>query len=99
MSSSKTCLLLVGEFLEALERVLEGGVGEFVAELRQLVAEGVAARQLAQHQRGLLHADILGTHDLVGLDVLQHAVLMDAGFVAEGVLADDRLVVLHREIR
>ncbi len=29
--------------------------------------------------------------------VLQHAVLMDAGFVREGVLADDGLVELHRK--
>ena len=57
----------------------------------------MAARQLAQHQRGGVHADILGPHDLVGLDVLQHAVLVDAAFMREGVLADDGLVVLHRE--
>jgi hypothetical protein len=30
-------------------------------------------------------------------EVLQHAVLVDAGLMREGVLADDGLVVLHRE--
>ena len=31
--------------------------------------------------------------------MLEHAVLMDAAFMGEGVVADDRLVVLHRESR
>ena len=44
------------------------------------------------------HADALGLHDLVGLDVLDHAVLVDAALVLEGVAADDRLVVLHGEV-
>ena len=44
-----------------------------------------------------MHPDILGAHDLVGLDILQHAVLVDAAFMAEGVLADDGLVVLDRK--
>ena len=44
-----------------------------------------------------MHADILGPHDLIGLDMLEHAVLMDAAFMAEGVLADDGLVVLDRK--
>jgi hypothetical protein len=61
------------------------------------VHEGVAAGVLAHHQRGLLHADGLRRHDLVGLGVLEHAVLVDAGLVGEGVAADDRLVELHRE--
>ena len=88
-------LLLVGQILEALERFFERGVVEIVAERFQLVLEGVAAGKLAQHQRGVLHADIFGAHDLIGLDILQHAVLMDAAFMREGVLADDGLVVLH----
>src|SRR5205807_1998550 len=42
-------------------------------------------------------ADILRAHDLVGLARLQHAVLVDAGSVREGVRADDGLVRLHDE--
>ena len=52
---------------------------------------------LAHDQRGLRDADALRRHDLVGLRVLQHAVLVDAALMREGVPADDRLVVLHRE--
>ena len=50
-------LLAVGERLEAHEGVFELVAGELVAELLQLVHEGVAAGVLAHHQRGLLHAD------------------------------------------
>ncbi len=90
-------LLLVGQILEALEGVVERVLLEDVAQRFQLVAECVAARQLAQHERGRGYAHILGLHDLVGLAVLQHAILVDARLVREGVLADDGLVVLHRE--
>ncbi len=40
-------------------------------------------------------AHVLRLHDFVGAAFLEHAVLMDAGFVGEGVLADDGLVALH----
>jgi len=50
---------------------------------------------LAQHQPGAFPAYVFGIHDLVGSAVLQHAVLMDAGFVRKGVVAHDRLVDLH----
>ena len=50
---------------------------------------------LAQHQLRLRQADVLGVHDLVGGALLEHAVLVDAGLVGEGVLADDGLVALH----
>jgi hypothetical protein len=90
-------LLAVGRRLEAHEGVFEPVAGDFVAEILELVDEGVAAGVLAHDQGGLLHADAFRRHDLVGLGVLEHAVLMDAGLVGEGVAADDRLVVLHRE--
>ena len=50
---------------------------------------------LAEHQRRLRDADFFGPHDLVGAAILQHAVLVDAGFVRERVAADDRLVRLN----
>ncbi len=50
---------------------------------------------LAEHEIGLGEADVLGPHDLVGPRLLEHAVLVDAGLVGEGVAADDRLVALH----
>ena len=54
---------------------------------------------LAHHQRGRLHADIFGTHDLVGLGVFQHAVLVNPGFMGKRIGADNRLVELNRETR
>ena len=93
----KDMLFLVGQVLEAPEGVFEGVVLQHIAHGFQLVAEGMAARQLAQHQGGGVHPHILGPHDLVGFDILQHAVLVDAALMAEGVLADDGLVVLDRK--
>ena len=58
--------------------------------------EGVAPGELAEHQPVGAPAHVLGAHDLVGLAVLEHAVLVDAGLVREGVGADDGLVGLHR---
>ena len=58
----------------------------------QPLIEGVAAGMLADDQPVAGNADGLRRHDLVGLLVLEHAVLMDAGLVREGVVADDRLV-------
>ena len=52
-------------------------------------------RVLAEDQRGLGDADILGPHDLVRAAVLQHAVLMDTGFMSKRIAPDDRLVRLH----
>ena len=65
------------------------------AELLAPPLNGVAARVLAEDERRLRHADFLRPHDLVGATVLQHAVLMDAGLVREGVAPDDGLVCLH----
>ena len=50
---------------------------------------------LAQDQQGFLCADCFGTHDLVGLCIFEHAILMDARFVSEGVSTNDGLVGLH----
>ena len=40
---------------------------------------------LAQHQTGLRNPNHFGPHDLIGLIVLEHTVLMDTGFVRKGV--------------
>ena len=67
---------------------------ERVADLLAPALHRVTARVLAEHQRRLRHADFLGPHDFVGAAILQHAVLVDAGFVRERIAPDDRLVGL-----
>ena len=92
--------LLVGELLEARERGIERVlVGQVDAELGEPRLERVAPGELAEHQLVGAPADVLGAHDLVGLAVLEHAVLVDARLVRERVGADDRLVRLHRDSR
>ena len=72
---------------------------ELVAELLELALQAAPARQLADRQLAAGQPDRLRGHDLVGQRVLDHAVLVDAGLVREGVAADDRLVGLDREAR
>ena len=92
--------LLVGKVLEALERLVVGVLAfELDAELFQALLEGVAPRELAEHDLVRAPPHVLGAHDLVGVAGLEHAVLVDAGSVREGVLADHRLVRLDDEAR
>ncbi len=90
-------LLAIGQFLEALEGGIEGVFGvEFDVQGREALAQGVAPGQFAQGQFVGVPAHVFSAHDFVGFTVLQHAVLMDAGFVRKGVCANDGLVGLHR---
>ncbi len=72
-------------------------VPHFKAKLLKLVAQCRAARVFAHNEVCLGQPHIFRAHDLECLGVLEHAILMDAGFVREGVLADNGLVELDRE--
>ncbi|KAF0129964.1 MAG: Uncharacterized protein FD148_1652 [Methylocystaceae bacterium] len=91
--------LAVGQILEAIERVQQRVLAEVIAELLQLFTKRVAARMLAHDERGLGDPDALRRHDLIGVRILEHAVLMDSALMRESVPPDDRLVVLHRKGR
>ena len=69
------------------------------AHLGQRVLEGRPARVLAEHDLALAGTDGLRIHDLVGGPFPEHAVLVDARFVGEGVAPDHSLVELHRVAR
>ena len=88
--------LAVGQLLEPGERLVQRVALHVQAHLLQRVGERVAARVLAQHDLRRFLPDGRRVDDLVGLAVLEHAVLVDARLVRERVAADDRLVVLHR---
>jgi hypothetical protein len=72
------------------------GIVDLEPELLHTLAECVATAVLAEHEIRARQADVLRTHDLVRRSMTQHAVLMDAGFVCERVLADDRFVARYR---
>ena len=57
--------------------------------------ERVAPGVLAERQRHC-QAELVRVDDLVGRDVLEQPVLVDAGLVREGICAHDRLVRWHR---
>ncbi len=88
-------LLLVAEGFEAVEGLIDGFITEAEAELFETVFEGVASGVFAEDVAGLGPADIGGDHDFVGGFILEHAILMDAGFVGKGVFSNDGLVALH----
>lgn len=87
--------LAVGQRLEAREDRIERGLVGRVAEHGQALAQRGAARVLAQHEARVGNAHVLRPHDLVGVAVPEHAVLVDARLVGERVVAHDRLVALH----
>src|SRR5258706_9777718 len=86
---------LIGEPDEADIDVVEGAAVELIAELFASDGKRVTSGVLAQHEFGVRHADRLRSHDLVGQRIFQHAILMDAGFVGEGVASDDGFVGLN----
>ena len=77
--------------MHALQLAADHLVAEIAAALRQ----GVPPRVFAQHQPGRRGAHHLRLHDLVGRAALEHARLVDPGFVRERVAADDGLVGLR----
>src|SRR5581483_6617954 len=88
--------LTIGQFLETGERRVQGVTLEGEAHLLELGRESVAAGVLAEDDLAALLADLGGVDDLVGRALGQHAVLVNAGLVGEGVSSHDRLVVLDR---
>ncbi len=85
-------LLLVGQLFEGGEGVVEVSLVQREAQLQQPFLEGMPAAELAQHQRAGRNAHGPGVHYLVGVGLLDDAVLVDAGLVAEGIGAHDGLV-------
>ena len=67
------------------------------AMLLQLVQHVAAARKIAQ-QHALPVADHFRLDVLVGGRILQHRAHVHAAFVREGAVADERLIVAHRQI-
>ena len=65
---------------------------EIESEVADAIAKRVPAAVLPQHQIGTADADVRRTHDFVRRMMLQHAVLVDASLMREGILADDGLV-------
>jgi hypothetical protein len=89
-------LLAVGQRLEFLEHPVDLELIEVEAQLLHPLAKGMPATVFAEHQVAAREAHILGAHDLVGRKMFEHAVLMDAGLMREGILADHRLVARDR---
>ena len=90
-------LLPVRQLLEPDKRLVQVLGGQLMAQNLKPRRQRVAAGLARQYERVGLQADLLRAHDLVGARIFQDALLMDARRVRERVLADDRLVGLHRD--
>mmetsp|Transcript_12663 Transcript_12663/g.30559 ORF Transcript_12663/g.30559 Transcript_12663/m.30559 type:complete len:514 (+) Transcript_12663:268-1809(+) len=92
--------LLLRHQLEAVEHLVQRLALQGIAQLLELGLERVAPAVLAHHHPDVaVPAEVpdgLRRDDLVRQLVLQHAVLVDAGLVREGVGPHDGLVRLHR---
>ena len=88
-------LLLVRDFEEAPVHALELLVVEGVAQLGHAMAQSRVARPRREYDLRGAGALIGRVDDLVGVARLEHAVLVDARAVREGVGAHDGLVRLH----
>ena len=83
-------LHLLDVLQQPLARVLIEPFGNSVVV--ELVLDVAAAGKIAQ-QHALTVADELGLHVLIGRGVLHHRADVDAAFVRERALADERLIV------
>ena len=90
-------LLAVGQGGEPVIDRVELLCAEIETQLLATVLQSVATAVFTQHQLAFGNSDRLRIDDLVRGSFLQEAILMDARFVREGVLADDGLVGLRSE--
>src|SRR6266516_4094709 len=84
-------LASIGKCLEPHERLSQQLLVELQARVDAGAGKRMPAGMLSERERHR-EAELFRLDDLVGRRVLQQAVLMDAGFVCEGVRADDGLV-------
>ncbi len=64
-------------------------------ELSQTATKCVATGVLTQHHSARSPTNILGSHNLIGLTRLNHAILMYTGLVREGIGTNNGLIGLH----
>ena len=91
-------LLLVGQQQELLIYMVELALLQFHTVHVQTVLQGSAPTAGCQYDRVVVDAHILRVHNLVGVHILQHTVLMDTTRVGKGVTPYYGLVRLHRHV-
>ena len=87
----------VSEVFESDKHIVQLIIGQLEPQIFQLGPQRGTSRMFAHHQIGFGQPHVGRAHDLKGFGVFQHTILMNAGFVGKGVLADNRLVKLHRK--
>ena len=91
-------LLLVGQLQEFLIDLVEFLIFQIHAVHVQTMLQGGPAATCRQQNAVIIDTHILRVHDLVGMHILQHAVLMDTAGMGKGIAADNGLVGLYGHI-
>src|SRR2546425_2558287 len=90
-------LNLVGQNNESAINFIQFATIELVTELFAAQAEGVPSGMLAEYQPRIGNPNRLRSHNFVGQRILQHAILVNAGFVSECIASNDGFVGLDRD--
>ena len=91
-------LLLVCQYQELLIDLIQFLIVQIHAVHMQTVLQGSPSAAGCQHDAVVVDTHILRVHDLVGMHILQHAVLMDAAGVCKGVTTHNGLIRLYGHI-
>ena len=94
----RNLFLLVGQVEEVLINLIETFSVDFYAVDAEAMLQGGTSAAGGQHDGIVVDAHVLRVHDFVGGGILQHAVLVDAAAMGEGVAAYDGLVGLHGHV-
>src|SRR5579875_1974566 len=80
-------LLAIGKLAKNLISTVKLRSGKLIAQIFIALRQGMAAGMFSQNEFVGRHPDGLGLHDLISDGVFQHAILVNARFMREGVAA------------
>ena len=89
-------LFLVCECNEFIKHFLQAGVIKGIAQFGNPSTKRMASAVLSENHVLANKSYVFRPHDFVGRAVLEHSMLMNARFVGERVLANNRLVSLNQ---
>ena len=91
-------LLLISQLQEIFINLIQLFLIHLHVERMQTALQSGTSAASSQHNRVVIDTYIVRIDNLIGLHILQHAILMDTRRVSEGVTAYDSLIRLHRHI-
>ena len=93
----KHFLFAIRQIFEAHKDVIQLIVCQINAQIFELGAQRGAAGVFAHDQVGFAQSNIFRPHDLKGLGIFQHAILVNPALMGKGIFSDDGFIKLHRK--